>query len=346
MKFNKKAISALFLAVTMAAQLTSGAMAYSTSDFTDVAPDNWAYEPIMRMADAGIIKGTSATTFSPDMKLSAAMFVTLVGRVAYPTEVTTEGAVNWYAPWVDAAQAKGLLAGTGITDTTVEGEITRYDMAVILAGCAKSLGTQEQTVDITKITDWGDIPNKYSPAVGQTFALGLIQGDNTGRFNGSLTMTRAEAATVTARLVDLVEDLAAQTPPEPEKPVETTPPVEPTGETKTFTIKGGVDYTSQKDFVMKAAEGATVILYYKDGTELGRVVSGGDGDFLIEVTVDTAYYSYTDKCYYIQSTYIDADGNKYSNIRKDGYIDYRNLWSYRNTWGVSLYGDDTMVLDF
>lgn len=345
MKFCRKAIFALFLTVTMAVQLSSGAMAYSTPDFADVAPGNWAYEPIMQMADAGIVKGTSATTFSPDMKLSAAMFLTLVGRVAYPTEVTTEGAVNWYAPWVDAAQAKGLLAGTGITVTTVEGEITRYDMAIILAGCAKALGAQEQAADTAKIADWGDIPNKYSSAVVQTYALGLIQGDNAGKFNGSLTMTRAEAATVIARLVDLAADLAAQPPTEPEKPVETTPPVEPTGETKTFTIKGGIDYTSQKDFVMKDAEGVTVILYYKDGTELGRAVSGNDGDFQMEVTVDAAYYSFTEDCYYTQATYIDEDGNKYSNIRKDGFINFRSLWSYRNTWGVSLYDYD-VVLDF
>lgn len=346
MRLCKKSIFALFLTVTMAVQLTSGAMAYTTPDFTDVAPDSWAYESVMRMADAGIIKGTGATTFSPDMKLSAAMFLTLVGRVAYPGDVTAGGAASWYAPWVEAAKAKGLLEGTTVIDAAIEGEITRYDMAVILAHTAKTLGAQEQTVDTAKITDWGDIPNKYSYAVGQTYALGLIRGDNAGRFNGTLTMTRAEAATVIARLVDLVADLATQSPAEPEKPEETTPPVELTGETKTFTIKGGAEYQSQKDFTWKGAEGATIILYYKDGTELGRVVSGSNGDFAMEVTVDMAYYSYADECYYTQATFIDDDGYKYSNISKDGYIAYYSLWNKKDTWGISLYGNDAMVLDF
>lgn len=345
MKKARYKISALLLMLALVVGLTGGALAYEHQDFADVPVGSWAYESIMRMADAGVIKGTSATTFSPEMKLSAAMFLTLVGRVAYPAEVNTEGAANWYIPWVDAAKANGLLDGTAVTNEAIEGEITRYDMAVILAGCAKALGAQEQTVDTAKIADWGDIPNKYSSAVVQTYALGLIQGDNAGKFNGSLTMTRAEAATVTARLVDLAADLAAQPPTEQEKPVETDPPVELTGETKTFTIKGGVDYTSQKDFVMKDAEGVTVILYYKDGTELGRAVSGNEGRFEMEVTVDAAYYSYTDKCYYTQATYIDEEGNKYSNIPKDGYVIYRSLWDYGNNWSVSLY-DYEVDLDF
>ncbi len=345
MKKNK-GLPALLLALALTVGLAGGAMAYSTPDFADVAPGNWAYEPVMRMADAGVIKGTSGTTFSPDMKLSAAMFLTLVGRVSYPDDVTTEGAANWYAPWVEAAKAKGLLEGTAVTDAAIESEITRYDMAVILAHTAKSLGAKEQTVDTSKIKDYGDIPTKYAAAVGQTYALGLIKGDNAGNFNGGLTMTRAEAATVTARLVDLVADLASK-PTEPEKPVETTPPQEDipprTGETVTVTIEGTV-YESRHN---EPLVGANIALFYKDGRELGRTVSGEDGKYILVVEMDKADYTLGQKLYYIEATGIDSAGNKYSNIYLDGFHNLKELyemtkWSY----SLPLWNTSDMDLDF
>lgn len=340
--------TALLLALAVTAGLGGGAMAYTTPDFTDVAPGNWAYEPVMRLADEGIIKGTSATTFSPEMKLSAAMFITLVGRVAYPGEVQTNAEDNWFSAYVRAARAKGLLDGTNVTDEAIEGEITRYEMAVILAHTARTLGAGEQAVDTSKIKDWGDVPQKYGPAVGQAYALGLIQGDNAGNFNGALTMTRTEAATVTARLADLTANLAA-TPVEPtdqEKPEETTPPVELTGETTTFTIQGGVNCMKSDGSWINIVEGANVVFYFKDGIELGRAVTGADGRFEMELTVDKAYYTYAEHNYYIQGTYIDAAGNKYSNIFENGYIIYENLWDRHGNWSFSLYNHDDYVLDF
>lgn len=55
-------------------------MAYTALDFTDVESGHLPYAPVMKMADAGIIKGSSSTTFSPEVKFSPAMWLTLFGR--------------------------------------------------------------------------------------------------------------------------------------------------------------------------------------------------------------------------------------------------------------------------
>ena len=77
MKLMKKAAAAA-LAAVMAGTALPAALAYSTPDFSDVPPSHWAYPYVMAMADAGVLKGTSATTYAPEQKVSAAMLVTLV----------------------------------------------------------------------------------------------------------------------------------------------------------------------------------------------------------------------------------------------------------------------------
>lgn len=137
MKLMKKAAAAA-LAAVMAGTALPTALAYSTPDFRDVPPSHWAYPYVMSMADAGVLKGTSATTYAPEQKVSAAMLVTLVGRVTYEDDVaaaTTDGD-SWYSAYLRVAKDKGVLEGTTITDAQIEQEVSRYDMAVVQIGRA------------------------------------------------------------------------------------------------------------------------------------------------------------------------------------------------------------------
>lgn len=192
----------LSLALTVG---TGGALAYTTPDFTDVAAGNWAYAPIMQMADEGIIKGTSSTTFAPEMKVSAAMWLTLLGRAVYDVDAKAAAQMGdiWYSAYVRVAESKGLLTGTNITQEAIEGEVSRYDMAVTLYGAVKLMGGKDAAADTSKIADYGEVPTKYATAVAQVYAQGLIKGDGQARFNGTNTMRRDEAATVMVRLLDL-----------------------------------------------------------------------------------------------------------------------------------------------
>lgn len=198
----KRKILSLMLAAVMALGLAVPAMAYSTPDFSDVPSNHWAYESVMKMADAGVIKGTGAGIFSPEMKLSAEMFVVLVGRVVFP-DVKAEEA-DWSGPYVTEAKAKGLLEGTNITDSNLKGDISRYDMAVILAKCVDLLKVSATKADSSKVADYGEVPAKYIDAVLMAYGSGLIRGDQSGSFNGANSMTRQEAATVMDRLLGLV----------------------------------------------------------------------------------------------------------------------------------------------
>lgn len=215
----KKRLLSFALAAIMALGLAVPAMAYTTPDFSDVPQNHWAYDSVMKMADAGVIKGTGAGMFSPDMKLSAEMFIVLVGRVVFP-DVKAEGA-DWSGPYVTEAKAKGLLEGTNITDSNLKGDISRYDMAVILAKCVDLLKVSATKADSSKVTDYGEVPAKYIDAVLMAYGSGLIRGDQSGSFNGANSMTRQEAATVMDRLLALTSGGSTVTPgTDPEKPTD------------------------------------------------------------------------------------------------------------------------------
>lgn len=241
----KRRVFALLLTVIMALSLAAPALAYSTPDFSDVPSNHWAYEAVMKMADAGVIKGTGNGKFSPSMKLSAEMFVVLVGRVVFP-DVKAEGA-DWSGPYITEAKAKGLLTGTNVTDANIKGDISRYDMAVILAKCVELLKVSATKADSSKVTDYGDIPNRYTDAVLMAYGSGLIRGDQSGSFNGQNSMTRQEAATVMDRLLGLKGSSSQGATTEPEKPEESEKPEdpEPPVEAQMMSLTGWLKYGSK-----------------------------------------------------------------------------------------------------
>lgn len=326
------------MAVLLALALTvgaGGALAYSTPDFTDVAAGNWAYAPVMQMADEGIIKGTSSTTFAPEMKVSAAMWLTLLGRAVYDADAKAAAQTGdaWYSAYVRVAESKGLLTGTNITLETIEGEISRNDMAVTLHGAVKLLGGKDAAADTSKIAEYGEVPTKYAAAVAQAYAQGLIKGDGQGRFNGAASMRRDEAATVMVRLLDLKAKLESEAnrPIEPENP--------PTGKTVTFTVTGSIyRYEVKPTYHEIPLPGVAFTFYYKDGRALASGVSGKDGSFTLDISVDEADYTPASLAYYtIAEEYTDpTTGIKYNS---DAHPQPLTLTTFQNDWDITMYAN-------
>ncbi len=210
MKKLRQRVLSLCLCAAAVLGLAVPALAYQTPDFTDLSEDHWAYFEVMKMADAGVIAGTGDGQFSPDRTVSAAQFLTLVGRIVFP-EIKSEGA-DWSGPYVTAARENGLLEGAGVDAGHVGSDISRYDMAVILRNAARLLDLHPGMASEDDIPDYGDIPAQYQEAVLAVCGMGLIYGDENGRFNGSNTLTRAETAVVIERLWTGKHDLLVYEP--------------------------------------------------------------------------------------------------------------------------------------
>lgn len=168
--------------------------------FTDVAELTlWANDSINALYDAGIVSGTSATTFDPNGNVTreqfAKMLVSMLGDMEFVSgssfsDVPTS---EWFAPYVATAKEIGLVNGVSATEFGVGQNITREQMAAMIYRAGnllgyKANGTPKTFTDATNISDYA------KPAVDALTAGGVINGMSDGSFAPSATATRAEAA--------------------------------------------------------------------------------------------------------------------------------------------------------
>jgi len=175
--------------------------------FTDVPADRWSYPYIKQLYDAGVVSGTSATTFEPTTNVTRAQFVTMIaglagadvsGYASGPFDDVQAG--SWYAPYVNWAAASGIVSGTSATTFEPAAEISRQDMAVMLYNYAQQAGVQLEQTTVTPFTDEGSIAAYALPAVQALHSAGVISGMPDGSFQPQATTTREQACVVLCAL--------------------------------------------------------------------------------------------------------------------------------------------------
>ncbi len=175
--------------------------------FTDVPADRWSYPYIKQLYDAGVVSGTSATTFEPTANVTRAQFVTMIaglagadvsGYASGPFDDVQTG--SWYAPYVNWAAASGIVSGTSATTFEPAAEISRQDMAVMLYNYAQQAGVQLDQTTVTPFTDEGSIAAYALPAVQALHSAGVISGMPDGSFQPQATTTREQACVVLCAL--------------------------------------------------------------------------------------------------------------------------------------------------
>ena len=184
------------VSVALALTIASSAALAATIEFVDVPDTHWAHDPIVAMAERGVVKGVGENRFAPSGTVTCAEFVTMLTR-EFCEAKDDPAAETWYAPYMAVARDEGLLDGCG--DLAPTEKIDRYDMAQVMYNLIKD--TDMTLPQGVQPPDWDRIPENYREAVSVCYALELLKGrDESGSFEGSATMSRAEAATVVDRL--------------------------------------------------------------------------------------------------------------------------------------------------
>ena len=182
-------------------------------NFTDIN-GHWAKEHILFTVSRGLFSGTSETTFSPNTTLTRGMFVTALGRLAginpvdYQTRKFTDVKADaYYAPYVNWAAKTGIADGTTSTTFAPDSNITREQMAVIMKNYADKMGYSiPKTLEAVTFTDNAQISSWAKDAVKAMQQAGVLSGKKNNRFDPQGNATRAEAATVLHRFVEVIID--------------------------------------------------------------------------------------------------------------------------------------------
>ena len=172
--------------------------------YSDVQIGAWYYEAVQRVSECGLIIGTGESMFSPNMGMTRSMLVTVISRLGnanvsgYETSPYQDVDIGaWYGKQVAWAAESGVI---GFIDADVfnpHQDATREEIALMIYNYLIWTGLEPPDLTAFDVfADDADISERAKPAVYTLREYGVMQGDNTTRFNPEDTATRAEVAQI------------------------------------------------------------------------------------------------------------------------------------------------------
>ena len=179
--------------------------------FTDLGAYPWAADAINALADEGIIKGTSETTYSPAKNITRADFALLLVRAFEKTSDNTENfsdvsASDYFAKELAIARNTGLVGGIGDNKFAPRSYIKRCDMMLMVY---RVLSESETFVGraapgTPDYPDFDTVPEYAREAVSALIGAGLVNGKGDKIAPNDFT-TRAEVAVLLERVLEFVK---------------------------------------------------------------------------------------------------------------------------------------------
>ncbi len=175
--------------------------------FADIAENAWYFDAVQFANEQGLMSGTSATKFAPELTTTRGMLVAILYRMenspsARAASFTDVSANAWYANAVEWAVENKIASGYSGGQFGPEDTITREQMAVILMNYAKLKGYDTNT-DGNGLSAFAD-QSKVSPwafeAMEWAVSQGLIAGKTTTNLDPNGSATRSQLAAILMRL--------------------------------------------------------------------------------------------------------------------------------------------------
>ena len=180
--------------------------------FTDIADNAWYADAVRYVYKHGLMAGTSATTFAPDVTTSRSMIATILWRMAgspvvnYAMTYTDVAQGQWYSEAVRWATSEGIVGGYGNGLFGTNDPITREQFAAMLYRFAQEQGYDVsigENTNILSYTDVADLSEYAISAMQWAVGAGIINGTGDG---STLTpqgqATRAQAAVMLTRFCE------------------------------------------------------------------------------------------------------------------------------------------------
>lgn len=182
--------------------------------YVDVPANSWYAEAVGKLTEKGIVSGDGSGNFCPDGFVTREQFVKMLVLATGTDLVKADNAFDdvdansWYADYVLTAKAKGIVNGISDREFGIGTNITRQDMAALVARVLENMGVELDTKSAA-FSDDKQISNYAYDAVYAMKNLGLINGYD-GAFSPGANLTRAEAAKVINAFMELLERIETE----------------------------------------------------------------------------------------------------------------------------------------
>ena len=181
--------------------------------FTDIADNAWYADAVRYVYEHGLMAGTSATTFAPDVTTSRAMIATILWRMAgspvvnYAMNYTDVTQGQWCSEAIRWATSEGVVTGYGNGLFGTNDPITREQFAAMLYRFAQEQGYDVsigENTNILSYTDVADLSEYAISAMQWAVGAGIINGTGDGStLSPQGQATRAQAAVMLMRFCEL-----------------------------------------------------------------------------------------------------------------------------------------------
>lgn len=190
--------------VSFSASGTFGLAAFERK-FTDVA-SHWAIQDIRYLVSHHIVDGITDTEFDPAGTTTRGQIAKLFAQMLQLKNSDTASSFSdvsadaWYADAVAAVEKAGIFQGAN-GQFRPDAAISRQELAVVISRLVKQANqtANKSFEDQTQIADWA------IAGVNAAVNLGIIQGNEAGKFLPEANATRAEAAAMIHRLIQALD---------------------------------------------------------------------------------------------------------------------------------------------
>ena len=194
--------------VMPASQVTvSAAFAPAQLPFTDVTEANWYYDEVYYVWANGLMQGTSAATFGPNVDTTRAMVVTILWRLegepasGYDMDYSDVAGGAWYAGAVRWATEHGIVNGSE-GQFYPGGIVTREQLAAMLYRYAQYKGYDLTAGgDLSGFADAGAVSGWAETSLAWAVGQRLIQG-SANQIDPTGSAIRAQVAAILMRFCE------------------------------------------------------------------------------------------------------------------------------------------------
>ncbi len=199
-------------APTAAPGTSSNTEGTQSNEFTDLSGYDWAKDSIYALKDKGIIGGTSESEYSPANNIRRGDFMLILSRMLgldgdFPDNFDDVSESDYYYDAIGRAKAAGIAQGAD-NKFMPQNNITRQELITLAYRAFEKAGYIEAVTDTSVLDEFNDntqIADYARNAMAAMVSAGIIKGSD-GSVNPTGNATRAEAAVMCQRLMDLIQN--------------------------------------------------------------------------------------------------------------------------------------------